>query len=89
MPDTLGYGGHAPNPQDRIALGRVSTRQPAPSTFADPLFVVFDSDPDHAIKFTEWPRLHGATLPALGAPVLVVTDDQDGAWVLLWSGANS
>lgn len=82
------HGGRAPG-QRQVVLATVSTRQPAPGSFTDPLFVVLDYDPDHAIRVDNWPVIHGATLPALGADVLLIFDDQHNARVAWWQGVHS
>lgn len=81
----LGDKAHAPG-QPQIAYATVSTLQPAPSTFTDPLFVVLDYDPDGAHKFENWPAVHGGTLPTLGADVLLIIDDNGSKRVAWWDG---
>ena len=94
MPDPLqlfARGGVAPG-QRTIVDARVSALQPAPSVFTDPLFVVLDYDPDHAIQIDNWPALHGNTLPALGATVTLAYATYNGQrnWrVIDWYGIHS
>jgi hypothetical protein len=74
-------------PQRPITYGQVSRLQPAPLSFNDPLYVVLpDYSVDHAFKIDDWPAIHGATLPALGADVLVLIDDRNNKRVAWWAG---
>jgi hypothetical protein len=88
MPGPEDFYPRAPG-QRAVAHATVSTRQPAASSFTDPLFVVLDYDTDDAIKVINWPVIHGATLPALGADVLVAFDEYKNARVLWWNGAHT
>lgn len=87
----LPNGGRAPNPNASLAFATVSQAQPAPSSFSDPLFVVFDYDTTHSVRIDakRWPASHGATLPALGAAVLLGLDNNGEWWVLAWEGSHS
>lgn len=83
----LPNGGRSPNPQPRLVEARVSSLQPAPSSFTDPLFVVEDHDPDHAYRITNWPALHGTRKPAVNALVILsFVGDQRTPRVIYWDG---
>lgn len=87
----LPHGGRAPG-QPQIVAAKVSWLQPAPSSFTDPLFVTIDDlDPNTAYRIdsTHWWGIHGATLPALGADVLLLIDDHGVKWIVGWSGVYS
>ena len=84
----LPHGGRSPRPL-QVLYAQVSTLQPAPAAFTDPLFVVLPYDPDHALRMNGWPVIHGQTLPALGADVTVVVDDQHNHRVVWWDGVYS
>jgi hypothetical protein len=88
MPGPQDFYPRAPG-QRPVAHATVSTRQPAPGAFTDPLFIVMDYAPDDAIKIVNWPVIHGATLPALGADVLVQFDEYKNARVTWWDGVYS
>lgn len=89
MPEADHLLGPAPG-QAQVVRAKVSLRQPAPSDFTDPLFVVLEArDPNEAIEIANWPKLHGATLPELGAAVLLIFDDEHEPWVANWDGVNS
>ena len=91
MPDPNQWGprgGRAPG-QPPVVYAQVSRLKPVPTSFTDPLYVVFPYDPDHAIEVTNWPVIHGATLPAGGADVAVIYDDQHNARVVWWDGVHS
>lgn len=90
MPDPrhLLNGGGAPG-QRQVVYARVSTLQPAPGAFTDPLFITLPYDPDRSIKIENWPVIHGATLPALGADALLVFDDLGNPRVVWWDGIHS
>lgn len=75
--------------QRPVCYGQVSGRQPAPSSFTDPLFVVLPHDTDYAERIDDWPVIHGATLPALGADVLVAIDERNNWRVVWWQGIYS
>lgn len=81
----LGEKAHAPG-QPQIVHARVSTLQPAPGTFNTPMFIVLDHDPNTAYRIVNWPMIHGGTLPALGADVLVIIDDLGNKRVVWWDG---
>lgn len=84
----LPNGGRAPG-QRQVVYGNVSRLQPAPSDFTDPLFVTLPFNPTHAYRVMNWPVIHGATLPALGADVLVIFDDRKTVRVPWWDGVFS
>lgn len=91
MPDPNQWGprgGRAPG-QPPVVYAQVSRLQAVPTSFSDSLFVVIPYDPDHAIEIVNWPVIHGATLPAAGADVALVYDDQHNARVVWWDGAHS
>ncbi len=81
-------GGPAPG-QPSIAYATVSSRKALPATFTDPLWVVMPYDPDRAIRIDNWPRIHGATVPAAGARVLLAFDEYHNVSCVYWDGVNS
>jgi hypothetical protein len=81
----LGDKAHAPG-QPQVVHASVSLLQAAPASFTDPLFIVFDYDPNTAYKIANWPAVHGGTLPAPGADVLLIIDDNCSMRVAWWDG---
>lgn len=54
----------------QVVHGYVSLQRPAPTKFSDPLYVIVPAHSgDTPYGPLPWPALHGATLPAQGAPV--------------------
>ncbi len=91
--DTRGLTGQRPDGQrgQQLVAGYVSREQPAPATFDDPVYVVLGWNPGNSFPLS-WPAIHGATLPAQGAAVLVGYDDAQPhgkCWLLSWEGAHS
>ncbi len=89
--DTRGLTGQRPDGQrgQQLVAGYVSRQQPAPATFDDPVYVVLGWNPSNSFPLA-WPAIHGNTLPAQGAAVLVGYDDAQPhgkCWVLSWDGA--
>jgi hypothetical protein len=80
----------APPPLRPVVSGYVSRNRTAPATFNDQLWVIL---PEYSLERPfgpcEWGAIHGATLPAQGARVTVVFDDQDVPVVVWWAGAHS
>jgi hypothetical protein len=66
-----------------ILSGTVSTQQPAPASFTDPLYVVLDQSMIPVV-FTAWPRSHGDTLPVAGDLVVVGFTQDDVPHVFGW-----
>lgn len=59
----------------RIFYAEVTT--PAPETFTDPLQVVLpDWSNDIPITITDWPAVHGSTLPSPGDAALLIADSR-------------
>lgn len=74
--------------QSPIVTGVVSPNRPLPARFADPVWVVLgDLSPDHSQPM-EWAPIHGSTLPAVGAEVLVVYDAAGIPRVVWWEGVT-
>ena len=88
MPGPADFYPRAPG-QRPLAHGTISTRQPAPTAFTDPVYVVLDHDPDDAVRVVNWPVIHGATLPSPGADVLIGFDEYKTPHVLHWDGVYS
>lgn len=60
---------------------------PAPASFVDPLFVVMpDWSVDFPIVITDWPAVHGTTLPLVDDAVLLVTDNRGISRCVWWDG---
>lgn len=76
-----------PATQPTILAGYVSTSQPAPQSFDDPVYVVV---PTHSTERmygpVQWPAIHGTALPVKGSPTWLAIDD-NGAPVVVWWGA--
>ena len=73
--------------QPSLYLGSVSIRQPAPQSFADPLYVEYaDMSTDHYQTVTNWPACHGALLPQCGADVLLLQDSNRNLRCVWWDG---
>jgi hypothetical protein len=79
-----------PTPQRLVVGGYVSRNRPAPVTFADELWVIL---PEYSLERLygpcEWGAIHGATLPAQGARVVVIFDDRNIPVVVWWAGAHT
>lgn len=73
----------------QIVSGIVSTEKPAPASFIDPLYVVITRHSSEISYPLPWPKIHGNTLPAQGAYVLVGYDENNKPTVISWEGANS
>jgi hypothetical protein len=68
-------------------LGKVSSQQPAPASFTDPLYVVLpDFSPDHS-EPARWAPLWGLALPEQGVDVLVALDDSRRPYAVWWDGS--
>jgi hypothetical protein len=68
----------------RIVSGTVSTQQPAPAAFTDPLYVVLDNTLTPTM-FARWPQSHGASLPVAGDTVIVGYTQDNVEHVLGWN----
>jgi hypothetical protein len=67
----------------------VSTSQPAPAGFGDLMQVVMAGhSPDLSVPCA-WGAIHGASLPAQGAAVLVAFNDQGVPVVVWWAGTHT
>jgi hypothetical protein len=88
MDPTKGMVVASPVEPPQITEGYVSYNRPAPTSFAEPVWVI---DPAYStvapIGPCPWGAIHGATLPAQGARVVLF----DGAnpVVLWWEGEHS
>lgn len=80
----------APTPQRPVCGGYVSRNQPAPTSFADDLWVIL---PEYSLERPygpcEWGAIHGASLPAQEARVVVVFDDRNIPVVVWWQGEHT
>ncbi len=80
----------SPTPQSLVVSGYVSRNRPAPATFADSLWVILPNySLDRPFGPCEWGAIHGATLPAQGARVTAVFDDQDVPVIVWWAGEHT
>jgi hypothetical protein len=76
-------------PPRAVVSGYVSKSKPAPASFGDPVWVIV---PSHSLEVaipSEWGAIHGATLPAQGALVTLVYDENDTGVVVWWAGVHS
>lgn len=74
--------------QPQIIYAQVSTAQPAPASFTDPLYVIRPAwNPTYYWSITDWPACHGSTLPAQGAACVLV-QDTTGALRCVWWDAD-
>jgi hypothetical protein len=88
MSTALGY---APSQQVSTTLvyGYVSTEQPAPTSLADPAYIVVPShSSEHSIpmSITGFPATEEVPLPVRGTTCLVGYDERNGPWIVSWSG---
>jgi hypothetical protein len=73
--------------QPPVASGYVSTLQPAPTSFDDPVYVIVPShSTDRPYGPLAWPAIHGATKPDQGTPCWVAFDDNDTPIIVSWTG---
>ena len=92
MVDVRALNGSRPTGQRAqvIVSGYVSTEQPAPASFTDPLYVVIGSvSSEISFEFQYWPVLHGNTLPVAGTVVRLGYDDNRVPYVAGWDGPNT
>lgn len=74
--------------QQTISFGMVDPRMPAPTSFDDPLYVIQpDWSSDYFFIINGWPAIHGVTLPAQGAEVLMIKDPRMNWRVVWWDGS--
>jgi len=71
-------------PAPAVLYGTVSANQPAPSSFADPLYVVEPHAPASFQTFAQWPQCNGSTLPVAGDGVVFVRDNYGQLHVTVW-----
>lgn len=72
-------------PQRQITQAMVSLRQPAPRSFADPLYLTMPLwNPDLNFVINDWPACHGSKLPQQGDEALIVKDDQETFRCIWW-----
>lgn len=77
--------GAAPTRPRANVSGYVSTRQPAPASFTDQLWVIVpDYSLDTPVGPCQWAAINGSSLPAQGAAVLVTFDHNDVPVVTWW-----
>jgi hypothetical protein len=86
----LNFMPHALGQEDPKTLnGMISTRQPAPQSLIDPLFVVLpDWNPDVYFEINDWPACHGTELPPAGNECLLQYDHQDNLRCTWWQGTT-
>lgn len=70
-----------------VLRGYVSTVRPAPKAFGEPLWVIIPEYSTEAPYKCSWAEIHGKTLPAQGAQVVVVMDNEDVPTAVWWEGA--
>jgi hypothetical protein len=75
-----------PTPERPVVGGYVSRSREAPKSFSDPLWVIVPGYSTETPYKCEWAALHGKTLPAQGARVVVDIDDNDVPTAVFWSG---
>jgi len=81
-------GDATPQPQRQAVSGYVSPNKTAPAAFGDPLYVILPTyDPTRTWGPCKWGAAEGSTLPAQGAEVLVIFDDQNVPVVVWWEGS--
>lgn len=82
---------HAGGSSQRMVVGGyVSKDRPAPSGFADQLWVILpEYSVDRPFGPCEWGAIHGKTLPVQGARVVIVFDDREIPVVVWWQGIYS
>ncbi len=91
MPDPLSFIPQAvAQAGDRMVFAEVSLLQSPPSSFSDPLYVVFpDFSRDYFFEIANWPQLHGATLPQAGGSCLIAVDNRGTGRVVWWGPPGS
>ena len=76
--------------QRTVVDGYVSTVQPAPTGFDEPLYVIV---PEYSTTVPfgpcEWGAIHGATLPKQGAKVVMVFDEREVPVIVWWEGKHT
>lgn len=89
MPSVLNMLPNAVSQQaDQVFSGTVSSKKPSPSHPADPLYIQVDWNSTTLIEITNWPLLHGSTMPQPGDDVLLIEDDQRYLRCIWWSGPD-
>lgn len=73
--------------RSQVMEATISTSQPAPSSFSDPLYVVPDWNNQVFWKITDWLAGNGAALPQPGAQCVVLVSDNRTMRVVWWDGA--
>lgn len=73
----------------QIVSGYVSTEQPAPVGFDDPVYVVVGAHSSALSYALPWPATHGNTKPAPGAYVALQFDENNKPSISSWEGAHS
>lgn len=82
--------GSAPAPARAVVTGYISTLQPAPTSFDDPVYVIIpERSIDSPYGPCRWPAIHGSTLPAQGAEALLAFDQAGLPIVVWWDGEQS
>ena len=75
----------AGQPRPQLLYGTVST--PAPTGFNSPLYVSEPHRPEYFRQVLSWPACHGSTLPVAGNPVLLVQDNYNHLWCVMWASS--
>lgn len=71
---------------EKIILTTLSTVQPAPSSFTDPLYVVPPWSPNIFWQIDDWAPIHGAALPQPGTACVLIEDDYGNRRCVWWAG---
>ena len=86
----------APTPESRLVRGEISPNRPAPTGFPkvgsqeNLVWVILPEQTlDRPVGPCWWNADHGATLPAQGAPCVVMFDNTDTPTVIWWAGNHS
>jgi len=73
----------------QIISAVISSTQPAPASYADPLFVVNPAQPDNFWRVDDWTVDHGGTLPQQGAACALFYDYTGTLRCIWWEGQYS
>ena len=90
MPNPLALiQGALGQPSPTIIWGVVSSSQPAPTSFSQPLYVVRPAwNPDYNWTVVDWPACHGNALPTQGAECLLLIDTANNLRCVWWDGTT-
>lgn len=77
-------------PRPNIIYAQVSSHQPAPTGFDDPLHVIFPQWRTDVYQIIDgFPAIHGNSLPEHGAEVVLIRDSTGTLRCVWWSGTHS